>query len=61
MVFHGLRSTDDCGLQTRLLAASNALHRPVYPRCLMAGLCLGEAAVVLLWTLALLGALWVLP
>ena len=63
-MLHGLRTTDDPGLQRRVLASSNAIDLRLpraYPRCLMARLCLAEALVMALLTLALIGALWVLP
>jgi hypothetical protein len=60
-MLEGLRRTDDPGLERRLLGVSNAIDRPVYPRCLMARLCVGEAAVVALLSVLLWLVLVALP
>jgi hypothetical protein len=65
MILSGARHHDDPGLRARLLATSNALDlripRPAYPRCLLARLCLGEAAVVALLSVLLWLVLVALP
>jgi hypothetical protein len=58
-MLEGLRRTDDPGLERRLLGASNAIERPrpaSRPR-----LCVGEAAVVALFSLLLWLVLVALP
>jgi hypothetical protein len=64
-MLEGLRKSDDPGLDARRLAASNAIDvripRPAYPRCLLARLCLGEAAVVALVSLLVYALLVAVP
>lgn len=62
MILDGARRHDDPGLPGRLLAASNAIDRPVpRPAPHKVRLLLAEALVFCLWTAALIGALWILP
>jgi hypothetical protein len=59
MILDGMRHHDDPGLERRLLGASNAIERPLpafRPR-----LCVGEAAVVALFSLLLWLVLVALP
>jgi hypothetical protein len=65
MTFEALRTSDDPGLNPTRLVLGGAIDlripRPAYPRCLLARLCLGEAAVVALVSLLVYALLVAVP